>query len=502
MISIKDYNNSFIRVFSDSVGDLLHISENFTFDVPGARFQPRYKAKVWDGKIRLFNTKNGLLPLGLKDELLEFLQEYEYEYLDETTISESEYTVEEVTNFLNACRVSDGKGEEIFPEKHQIDAIVHSILEKRVLILSPTSSGKSLIIYLIQKFLDRNVCILVPSVGLVDQLSVNFDEYSQFDSDFDAEEEIHKIYSGKEKIVDKRIVISTWQSLQRLEPDTEFYDRFECLIVDEVHTAKANVLGGIIEKFTNAQYKLGFTGTLDDSELTNMKLKGLFGPVKQFVTAKDLMDAGVITPVDIRMIFLQYFPLEVRDLMLSKSTSYDTEMSYVLSNPRRNKFIAKLATSRPGNTLILFNLLDHVDEIKRLILEDFPDRKIFVVTGNVKGKERETIRKAIEKEDDCVVLATYGVFSTGISINKLHNFIFAHPTKSKTRVLQSIGRLLRKHITKDVATIFDIVDDFSITTKKGSVRKNYILEHALERSKYYIKERYPFQIKKLDFYIE
>jgi superfamily II DNA or RNA helicase len=456
------------------------------------------KMGKWDGKLRLFSASTGLLPFGLKKDLIAFLEEHDYEAFDETVKLEIDFTKENVVEFLQSMNISNGKGEIIKANLHQIEALEHCASSGRAVVLSPTSSGKSLIIYLLVRLMDTKTCIIVPSTSLVHQLYTNFEEYSEFDESFVVEELCNKVYSGMPKNTGHKITITTWQSLNDFK-DIEFYKSFEMVIVDEVHTAKAKVLGDVLERFTEANFRYGFTGTLDDSELGDYKIRGIFGDIVQFVTTKELMDSGIVANVEIKMLFLQY-PRELSEIICSKAITYQNEIEFITKLPKRNGFISAIAKGSTGNTLILFNNISHGDELK-LKLEKIlgPEREIFVIVGGVDSKERERLRKLTEKKDGVIILATYGVFSTGVSINKLHNIIFAHPTKSKIRVIQSIGRLLRLHETKDTATVYDIVDDFSFKTSKGTLKKNFLLEHGLHRSKFYMKEQYPFVVKKLDF---
>lgn len=370
------------------------------------------------------------------------------------------------------------------PRNYQVDAIRDGINDKRLVMLSPTGSGKSLIIYsLTQLGTTGRVLIVVPTTSLVEQMYKDFADYG-----YDVETNCHKIYSGHDKNTDKRIVITTWQSVYKL-PKKWFAD-YKMVIGDEAHLFKATSLKTLMEKTENAVMRFGTTGTLDDTKTHKLMLEGLFGPVRRFTTSKQLMKDGQLAKLKITCLMLNYSD-DVRQA--NKKLSYQEEMDFLVSYTPRNNFIRNLALEQTGNSLLLFQYVEkHGKILYDMIREKAGKRKVFFVHGGVGANEREDIRAITEQEHDAIIVASYGTFSTGINIRNLHNIIFASPSKSKIRNLQSIGRGLRLGDDKEEAQLFDISDDMS-----WKQRTNYTLEHAVERIKIYNEEKFKYKTVKV-----
>jgi superfamily II DNA or RNA helicase len=468
-----------MTVECEDAGVLMELSEYFTFKVPGAEFMPTFRNKMWDGKIRLFNMWTKQLYIGLMHHLEEFCRTREYKLLGQSSVvKKSEITTEDVVKALLDLNLPFN------PRNYQVDAIRDGINDKRLMMLSPTGSGKSLIIYgLIRLATTGRVLIVVPTTSLVEQMYKDFKDYG-----FDSDENCHKIYSGHDKNTDKRIVITTWQSVYKL-PKAWFKD-FSMVIGDEAHLFKATSLKTLMEKCENAMLRFGTTGTLDDAKTHKLMLEGLFGQVRRFTTSKQLMKDGQLAKLKINCLMLNYSD-EVRNS--TKKYSYQEEMDFLVSHAPRNNFIKNLALDQTGNTLLLFQYVEkHGKILYEMIKEKVGDRKVFFVYGGVNANEREDIRAITEKETDAIIVASYGTFSTGINIRNLHNIIFASPSKSKIRNLQSIGRGLRLGDNKAEATLYDISDDLS----RGA-HKNYTLDHAVERIKQYNEEKFKYKIIKV-----
>jgi len=478
-IILTKVNEVFMTVECEDAGVLMELSEYFTFKVPGAEFMPTFRNKMWDGKIRLFNMWTKQLYIGLMHHLEEFCRTREYKLLGQSSVvKKSEITTEDVVKALLDLNLPFN------PRNYQVDAIRDGINDKRLMMLSPTGSGKSLIIYgLIRLATTGRVLIVVPTTSLVEQMYKDFKDYG-----FDSDENCHKIYSGHDKNTDKRIVITTWQSVYKL-PKAWFKD-FSMVIGDEAHLFKATSLKTLMEKCENAMLRFGTTGTLDDAKTHKLMLEGLFGQVRRFTTSKQLMKDGQLAKLKINCLMLNYSD-EVRNS--TKKYSYQEEMDFLVSHAPRNNFIKNLALDQTGNTLLLFQYVEkHGKILYEMIKEKVGDRKVFFVYGGVNANEREDIRAITEKETDAIIVASYGTFSTGINIRNLHNIIFASPSKSKIRNLQSIGRGLRLGDNKAEATLYDISDDLS----RGA-HKNYTLDHAVERIKQYNEEKFKYKIIKV-----
>lgn len=477
-ITIYKINEVYNKIYAEPAL-LQELSENFTFDVPGAEWSPKFKSGDWDGKIRLLNTRTGLIYVGLNRHIEQWCTQKGYEYTHKPSDTNDPLSMNEVKEFVEALDLP------MVPHEEQIKSFVKCVRERRSLILSPTASGKSLIIYMLARYYneihDSNVLIIVPNISLIHQLTANFHSYSN-GSDIG----IHSIYQGKDKFEVSKITISTWQSIYQLP--RKYFKHFDVVIGDEAHQYKAKSLIDIMTKLENTKYRFGFSGTLDGSKTNELTLEGLFGPVYRVTTTAELIKKKRVAELKIKAIVLNY-PDQVRK-MIAAAKDYQTELDFLTQSPERNKFICNLALSLEGNSLILFQYVDkHGKKLFQQLQDMAPDRKIFYVSGEVEGEEREEIRGIMENEQNAIVCASYGTFSTGVDIRNLHNLIFASPTKSVIRVLQSVGRVLRVSDTKTAATLFDIADD--LTYKD---RKNHTLEHFSERIKIYSSEKFPYRI--------
>lgn len=501
-IKILPYNASHVKIDTE-----MHIYQNlydhFAFRPNGYKFMPAFKNKQWDGFLRLFNTRARSLPIGLIPRLIKFAEQMEFVVeTGDFEYSQSEpVTLEEVQAFADSLNIHS-KGVKITPHDYQIDAVYQAINSRRMVALAPTSAGKSLILYIylnwfIQKKLVEKALLIVPSVQLVYQMFEDFMDYSS-EYDINPETYCHLIMSGKEKQSEKQIYISTWQSLQNISKGKDklytmsYFNQFGLVAVDEVHTAKGKQLSSILDLCVEAYDRLGVTGTLDGTDLMQIQLEGLFGSIYKVITTKELMDRGAVSTMDIKCLLLTY-PEETRKN--STKLSYQEEVDYLVTHPERLKFVSNLAKSLSGNTLILVNYIDKhgqplYDEIKNKVGEN---RKVFFMHGGVDGEDRNDIKNVIEKENDAIIVGSFGVISTGVSIKRLHNVIFASPSKSQIRVLQSLGRGLRLGSDKTHCVLYDIGDDLS--WKK---HKNYTLLHSIERIKMYMQQQFNYKLIKVN----
>jgi len=466
------------------------ISEFFTFYVPGYQFVPAFRNRIWDGKIRLFNLQSSLLYRGLTYYIEQFAESrgYTFEYQDGLD-TEDEYSRYHAEKFISELNIH-ARGDPIEVRDHQINAYIHAMQKRRALLVSPTASGKSLIIYLIfqqlYKYQKLKGLVIVPTTSLVEQLYSDFADYNNESM----EPQLHRIYQGKEKESDKPLIISTWQSLYKMPK--EYFEQFDYIIGDEAHLFKAQSLTSILTSCINAKYRFGLTGTLDGTKTHKLVLEGLFGPVKKVISTKELIDKDQLSKFEIKCLVLKHTD-EISKLM--KGKTYAEEIDYLISNEARNKFIKNLAVSLGTNTLVLFQMVDKHGRILYDMIKDtknIGDRKVFFVYGGTETTDREEIRKIMEIENDAIVVASFGTFSTGINIRNLHNIIFAMPTKSTIRTLQSIGRGLRQNDGKEIATLYDISDDMRVNK-----HMNFTLKHFVERVRIYNEEKFPFKIYKI-----
>lgn len=489
-IVIRKKNEAYIKVDCDA--SISHeLTEYFTFDVPGARFSPAFKARKWDGKLRIFSYMKREVYAGLAGHIEKFAKDRDYSFENTIVPNGADVTREQIEAFIESLDYH-AHGKKIELRDYQVESIYRCIHDDRLLLVSPTSSGKSAMIGGVVRWHqshDRRCLIIVPTTSLVSQMYGDLNDYFSH-TGWTSADNCHKIMGGAEKNHDKPITISTWQSLFKM--DKEYFDQFDCVIVDECHLAKAKSITGIMEKCSDAPYRIGCTGTLDGTLTNKLVLIGLFGGVHQATTTKQLMENNEVANLSINCLILQYSDEEKKTLKAMKS--YQEEINFLVTHEKRNKFIRNLTLAQKGNTLVLFNLVEkHGKPLYELINNKAHEgRKVFLVYGGTESNEREEIRAITERETDAIIVASFGVFSTGVSIRNLHNVIFASPSKSRIRNLQSIGRGLRKSDTKDRATLYDISDDLSWKS-----HKNYTIKHAVERIKIYAEEGFDYKMVKV-----
>lgn len=487
MIRVEKINNVHLRVYTDQ-GVAQEISEFFTFEMPGARFTPQYRAKIWDGKIRMYDLHRKTLYVGLLNYLQNFADrnEYQIEYTNEINDRDSidPSQLKEFLNWLNLY----GRGKPIEIYDYQIEAIHHGLQNKRCVLLSPTSSGKSLIIYSSMRWHlehDRKCIIVVPTTSLVEQLYSDFQDYSS-ENKWRVDRHCQKLYSGFPKELNSNVLITTWQSI--VKQPAAWFKQFDVIFGDEAHNFKAKSLTSIMEKLSDCSYRIGTTGTLDNSKVHKLVLEGVFGPVHKVISTKQLMDSGRVAKLKITGLLLKYDDM-TRQIV--NKASYQDEMDFIVKHDKRNKFIRNLALSSTGNTLVLFQYVEkHGKNLYDMIKEKAGEsRRVFFIYGGTETELREEARKLMEKEEDAICIASFGVFSTGINIPSIENVIFASPSKSKIRNLQSIGRGLRLKEGKTHCNLYDIADDF-----QRKSWKNHTLGHFAERLKIYSEEQFNYKI--------
>lgn len=472
-IRIQKFNEVYNKFYCES-WLARELDQFFTFKVPGYKFTPLYRAGVWDGSIHLFDQKNGLLYAGLLPYVEKFCQEREYEIEHLSDFSQDEFSLIEAKEFAKNLNVPDLEHRE-----YQIEAFCHGVRNRRALLLSPTGSGKSFIIYLLVRYYMAKTLIIVPVVSLVHQMYSDFKSYG-----FDSEKYCQKIHDGKD--TNKKIVITTWQSIYN-QPK-KWFDQFDVVIGDEAHLFKAKSLTKIMTTLTKCKYRFGFTGTLDGTATHKLVLEGLFGAVKRTTTTSELIENKVLSNFMIKCIVLKYTDEQCK---LMQKIKYQDEIDFLVRSDKRNKFIKNLALSLKGNTLLLFQYVEkHGKALNKIISESVQEgRNVYFVHGQVESEDRENIRKLVEMENDAIIIASYGTFSTGINLKNLHNIIFASPTKSKIRNLQSIGRGLRLGKDKDMCVLYDISDNM-----QWKQHKNHTLKHFIERLKIYNEEKFETKI--------
>lgn len=498
IIKISKVNESTLAITSNEISVEYELNDFFTFDVPGAKFMPMYKAKIWDGKARLYNIHRKTLPFGLYEYVLKFAKDRGYKIETTVEFPGEQISREQIKIFCESLNIHS-RGEKIELRDYQVEAVYQAITKGRLLALSPTSSGKSVIIYCYVRWHlmhNRRIILMVPTTSLVTQMFNDFIDYSSANK-WEVENYCHKLYSGQPKIFGKPVLITTWQAIhafskRKTSEIINFYKSWDVYIGDEAHRFASNSILTISNKLVNAKFRLGTTGTIQDAKVSKLTLEGSFGPVYQVITTKDLMNAGQVVKLNIKCLILNYNE-EVRKLF--KNADYQKEIDYLVTCEKRNEFIANLAKATKGNTLVLFRYVEKQGKpLYNLIKQKCSKKTVFYISGEISTDEREYIRQVLEKHDNAILVASYATLSTGVNIPSIENIIFASPIKSKITNLQSIGRGLRLKEGKTQCQLFDIADNLSFGSKM-----NYSMLHLKERLEHYQKENFVFSIKKVIF---
>ena len=476
-LTIQKVNEVYLKVKTEPSIEY-ELRDKFTFEVPNKKFMPQYRSKYWDGYVHLFNLKTKRIYVGLLDKIVAFCEKAGYTYQFEN----NKYYGPpfEINEMISMGGVKDYMASitKLKPRPYQIEAVYEALKYNRKLLISPTASGKSLMIYALIRYYvakKQKILLVVPTTSLVEQMYKDFEDYG-----WDPKNHCHRIYAGRERTNVNEVTITTWQSVYELE--RSFFVDYDVIIGDEAHLFKSKSLVKIMDKLEHAKHRYGFTGTLDGTQTHKWVLEGLFGPSYKVTQTKELMEQGHLSQLDIQCLVLKYKP--------KKFETYEDEIQYLISHEKRNKFITNLALDLKGNTLILYSRVETHGKILYELINNSTlaiNRRIFFIHGGVDAENREEVRRITEEETNAIIVASYGTFSTGINIRRLHNVIFASPSKSRIRNLQSIGRVLRKG--KDKAKLYDIADDLTI----GS-RKNYTLNHFIERVKIYVQEQFNYEI--------
>lgn len=502
MIKILPFNETFVKVEIDDYGIEQEFSEFFTFFTKGYKFSPAYKNGTWDGKIRLYNARTKTLYKGLIEIALKFSKMRNEQFHLDKSLSPLDFSInkEDFFDFCSNLKISTN-GNEIDVRDYQIEAAWKGLYNFRSILICPTGSGKSLIIYMLLRYLleknlnDIKIILIVPTTSLVEQMFKDFVDYSTLNG-WLPEDHVQLLYAGKDKLFTKNIMISTWQSLHAMKKSNK--DQFNKItnltsvaIFDEAHTYSATEVRSTIEEFKKTKRRIGTTGTLDGSKSNELVLTGLLGKPHTIKTTRQLIDEGVLSDIKIKIMKLKY-PKDVREAM--KGADYDTEMNFIIGTQARNEFIKNLVLKLDGASLITFFNVEKHGKILYNLIKENTDKNVYYVSGEIDIKERETIRNLAKTDPTCIIVASEKLFSTGINIPSLTNIITTVPRRSPILIRQTIGRGIRKSEGKDHMRLFDIVDDLSVGTKR-----NKALNMLDERMSIYIKEDFPFEIIDVDF---
>ena len=473
--------------------DQLCISYNK--DVKNARFSPRYKSGAWDGKINFMKGK--YLPASSYQYLFSICEQFGFncEISNLDTLFDDDIDYDEFKEWCDEFF----KNNEKKPRYYQIDAAYKALKYRRCLLQLATSSGKTMILFIIISWLlthrdVKKVVIVVPKIDLVLQTGQDIDEYNNGQLDL----KFQQIFSGCKITPDANIFIGTYQSLCKECP--EYFSQFDVCLVDEVHLA-TNASQIKIQEMIRCPYRIGVSGTIPLPKYADgMALTSNFGPILVDIKAKQLQEEGYISNCKITQVRLDYVPEAKKEdfkqakKMLVKSGKgkdmFQLENKYVNESEKRINIIVKLISHTTKNTMVLFHNVEYGKKIYRYLKEN-TNKQVYYIDGQIDKKIRENIRAMMEVKNDVVLVASFGTSSTGISINNIFNIFFVSSYKSISTVLQSIGRGLRKSdkIGKDFVNIYDMSDDLY----SGC----YEMAHARERIKIYEGQGFPYEIKKL-----
>lgn len=481
IIKLQNLNETWMRIDTDP-GVIQELYDRLSFDVPGAKFMPKFKKRLWDGKVHLLNKRNNTIHKGLAHYVESYAKENDYAFVKD--FSNASFSEEIAEDFISKTKWFNND-KIIEPRDYQLEAIKRGITNKRYIALSPTGSGKSLIIASLIKFYhdneDGNILLICPTTSLVEQMYSDISDYFPY---WEPQSKITRIYSGMVR-EQKRIVISTWQSIY--DNPESWFSNFSVVIGDETHLYSAKEVSKLFEKCVNAEYRFGFTGTLSGQHLHQLQLEGLFGKAFQITTTSKLIKNKQLSDFKINALVFSYSEKTKKDF---KRHSWEEEVQFIISNEKRNKYIAKLASSLKGNTLVLFSRVESHGKIIFDILKEITDRPVFFIFGGTETEIREDVRKSLDNITDAIIVASSQIFSTGINIPTLKNIIFTHPSKSRIKTLQSIGRVLRISDKKSgPSVLFDLVDDLRYKNKV-----NYAFNHFKERIKIYAQEDFEYKI--------
>jgi superfamily II DNA or RNA helicase len=491
-------DNQFLRIDDVTELELEQLNISLTKRIESWRFNPLVKRGVWDGYVSYIKDDKWI-PAGLWRYVMEVCKDYKYELqingirrLIDVDIKQDEFT-EWALEFF--------KDSEITPRDYQIETAFNILKFRRSLSELATSAGKTLISFLtVARLLETKtvdkILFIVPNVSLVIQATEDFQDYNYMNR---IDLRIQQIFSGKKIKENKNIIIGTYQSLVKKPAD--YFDQFGAVIVDETHKAKSVSIKTILGKCRNANYKFGLSGTLPkDGTLDKLTLMSQTGPVIAEIKAAFLQDAGFIAKCNVKVIEMNYATDTQRNAFLELSRSrqdskdvFSLEQNFVIQNPSRLDFICNVIGKIPKNSLVLFHRIEHGKKIYEKLRQE-SNKRVFYVDGGTDKDIREEYKKKMEAGEEVVIVASFGTFSTGISIKKIHNIFFTESFKSEVIIRQSIGRGLRQHESKDAVLIVDFVDD--IRTVEWD---NYLYKHGKVRQKIYNQEKFKFTIKKVSF---
>ena len=499
-VHLEYINEVYIRV-NTSTSILLELASIFEYKIENAAYNPLVKRRLWNGMVTLVNRQTGMCLSGLTQRIKKYCDNSGYTITFDNELYYDNISKIEFDNHIKSLNIP----EKYVIRDYQYDAALKSIKSRRRLLLSPVNSGKTLISYLITSWYEKQglkTLYIVPTIGLINQFVEDMRSFgykgtiSTSTNGLDKSNDIQSMYT-----------ICTWQALNSgkskfknksnpTKMPSEWYSQFGVVVGDEAHQHAANAVKQCIESLVNCKYRFGMTGSLSDKPLIDMTIEGLFGPQYKTTTTKEMIYNKYSSKLKIKCIILKYddnISKKIHDKYYSKEDlvkKYHDEIQFLINCKERNSFISNLSKSLKGNKIIFFKNREHGIKIKEL-LDDSKD-PVYFIDGTIENEIRDEIRSKLKIEDkNSTLISSIGTTATGISISTLEHMIAAAPSKSRIKVVQSIGRMLRtdKIKEKEGAVLYDIVDNISYQGKE-----NYTLDHFRERIKIYKQEKYDYKI--------
>lgn len=529
MITLELHNNLYFNVLHASKYEIKVLNMSLRRRQDGFMFSPLFKAKKWDGYdefVKSFAIKGSIdkayrIGIGLIKETIAALKENNIQFavLGLENFIDPDVTPEKINNFMDI--LLDGvlldDGTQLVPREYQFEGIYRALKYKFCTQELATSAGKTIIFFVYAAYLkykkritkQSKMLIIVPKIGLLNQTYDAFvTEYNTGLVPMNVMRVGDKFKFKQETFDDCDVLISTYQSLKNLPK--EIFKEFGVLGIDEAHTSKGRTISDIIKESTNVKYKFGLSGTININKKfsTLFKIQEYIGSLRLIVKSSFLQSEGFSPNIHIKVLRLQHqtnqflnnykklkdeytdtgCPPGFANAKEFGKAMFESEKQYLYSSERRLEVISNLVKKLPGNTLILFNnVKDGYGQVIQNRLLEWND-EVHYIDGSIKIKNRESFQRTLEANEGVVIVASYGTFSTGLNLKRLHNIIFAESVKSEITVRQSIGRGMRLYANKNIVKIFDLVDMFP------GMDNNYMRMHGNERVKIYKEQSFKYSL--------
>lgn len=399
-ITVKPHTQLNVRLdLSSAISN--EIREEFSFFVNGYKFMKSYKSGHWDGRISMYDARLRLFPRGLLPRLKEWADDQGY-VINVDDIDKVKPQIPWDPSWLDRW----AEYSKYEPREHQVRAISSALRYNFSLVRLATGGGKSMVCYFVSRYLlentNKDILILVPSISLVEQLKSDFEDYAV---GWDTDANVHLLYGGKDRESSKRIWVSTWQTAVKMP--ASFFSRFGALIVDEAHGADSKSITAISNNMPNAPFRMGMTGTLEGTVIHTLEMQARFGRIVEIASSKELMEEGLLAPLKIDVLRLNY---SQEERAIAKHLDYQGEIDFLISNPRRNKLLCNIALKSKGNTLMLFNYIErHGAVLHEMLTKKAAEngKTIHYISGKTDVEVREKIRKVLDTDNRSIVL-TFG----------------------------------------------------------------------------------------------